>query len=196
MHPYATDSSERKHVPPLLMGVSILLAYLLHWGLIWSRLTVPWWLDAPSTIGFYSLVHSSFDRWGWRDLWIRMLLGVKLPILAGKWRGHCTSSFDNHITQYEIEVTIRQNWRSLAIVLHTPTSSSFSLTAGIHVDDPKGIALTYCYMNEPKPGASAAMNTHSGTAHLVLDGDVMDGEYYSGRGRQNFGSIIIQRQRF
>lgn len=193
MHPYATDSGERKCIPPILMGVSVLLAYLLHWVLIWSRVAIPWWLDAPSALGFYSLVHSGFDKWGWRDQRIRRLLGIKLPILDGDWQGYCTSSFDDHRTQYNISVSIRQNWRSLSIVLHTPTSTSFSQTAGIHVDDPRGVALTYCYLNEPKPGASAAMNTHRGTARLVLGNDAMEGEYYSGRGRQNFGSITLRR---
>lgn len=56
----------------------------------------------------------------------------------------------------------------------------------------------YEYLNEPKSGAVATMHTHRGLARLSLrrdDGDVLDGEYYTGRDRQHYGATWLRRER-
>src|SRR5205809_179732 len=96
MHPYSTDSSERERV---LFGLA-LLAVGAAWGL--SRLlhatqiTVPWWIDAPSTMGFYAIWLKLFDSCLWRWQQLHQIGLLKVPLLAGEWRGHVVSSFDDH----------------------------------------------------------------------------------------------------
>jgi hypothetical protein len=64
MHGYSTDSGERRIVPLLLASVAITLAWLSSKILTVMHLTLPWWLDAPSTLGFYGYARteSSSER--------------------------------------------------------------------------------------------------------------------------------------
>jgi len=55
--------------------------------------------------------------------------------------------------------------------------------------------LIYDYLNEPKSDAVETMQMHRGTARLVLAGaDELEGDYYTGRGRKNAGSIRLRRK--
>jgi hypothetical protein len=67
MHGYSTDSAERRIVPLLLASVAIMLAWLSSKILAIVHLTLPWWLDAPSTVGYYGALYALFDRNLWRN---------------------------------------------------------------------------------------------------------------------------------
>ena len=58
-------------------------------------------------------------------------------------------------------------------------------------------ALTYEFLNEPKSHTAATMAIHRGTASLRLQRsdreDVLEGEYYTGRGRTNHGALRLVR---
>jgi len=70
---------------------------------------------------------------------------------------------------------------------------SHSLTASLLVHQPDGITLSYEYKNEPKHNAPCTMHAHRGTAVLRLKrGYSMDGEYYTGRDRLNFGVLNLE----
>lgn len=74
------------------------------------------------------------------------------------------------------------------------TPQTHTLTAAIQVHAPEGVVLSYEYENQPRPGALKTMEIHIGTAWLVFtDGRVLEGYYYSGRGRQEHGSIHLER---
>jgi hypothetical protein len=55
--------------------------------------------------------------------------------------------------------------------------------------------LLYEYLNEPKPHAPSAMQIHRGHARLELaeDRSSLSGQYFTGRGRQTFGTLVLQR---
>ena len=57
--------------------------------------------------------------------------------------------------------------------------------------------LTYEYLNVPLPNAKKTMHIHRGNVRFSLetDGKVLEGEYYSGRGRQTFGISRFERVR-
>ena len=57
------------------------------------------------------------------------------------------------------------------------------------------IILTYEYHNEPLPGATGTMHAHRGSATLRLaeNGNALEGEYFSGRDRANYGAIHLRR---
>ena len=68
--------------------------------------------------------------------------------------------------------------------------------AMVLTDDPSGTVLSYEYLNEPVAAAGATMHAHRGTARLVLQGESdLDGEYYTGRDRQQYGALRIHRIR-
>jgi len=196
MHPYTTDSSERRFIPLYIAIVSILFAWGLNRLFNFIQLTAPWWVDAPSVVGLYGLLYTLFDKYLWRFRILRTVVIVKIPNLNGTWNGYVASSFDKHATKHNATIRIYQNWTRIIISLETNYSKSSSLIAAIVTENPSGTILCYEYVNEPKPNAKSTMHTHRGTARLILksDGKVLEGEYYTGRDRQNFGILRFERR--
>ncbi len=195
MHPYATDSNERRLVPVLIALVSLIAAFALGKFLEYTSLTIPWWFDSPAILGFYGVFYSIFNKLLWKCKIFRKIGLVKLPNLNGSWKGYGTSSFNEHSEKYDATFTIEQNWNRISIVGKFKVSKSYSLTASIFVDDKDGITISYEYMNEPSPHAAKTMEIHRGFHSLTLNpnGKEMSGPYYSGRGRQNIGELKLER---
>jgi len=195
MHPYATDSKERENVLFYIAVLSIFISWILHNVLNVVHLSIPWWFDAPSVAGFYGLFYFIFNKYTWKWLMLRKLGVVKVPNLNGTWKGYVVSSFDEPPNKYEATLVILQNWTQISIILKTQNSKSTSLIAGILIDNPEGTMLTYEYLNEPLPFANDGMHIHKGTTNLILnEKNVLEGEYYTGRDRANFGSISIKKE--
>jgi len=195
MHGYSTDSGERRIVPLLLASVAITLAWLTSKLLAVMHLSLPWWLDAPSTLGYYGALYALFDRNLWRNRFAHKLGLVRVPNLTGRWRGYLLSSFDGHTKRHDLMINIFQSWTEIALFLATETSISRSCAAVIQVDDPDGLALTYQYQSQPLANAMRTMHMHFGTATLrVSDDDTLTGDYYAGRDRRTFGRISCRRE--
>lgn len=192
MHPYATDSDERKTVPLFLAALAIISAIGLSRLLAWIHW--PSWIDAPATAGFYGLYYEAFRRWLWRIRILHRLSVVKVPTLQGKWVGHVSTSFDELTGRHPITLEIAQDWTHILIQLLSDYSRSKSVIGGILVG--ADITLSYDYFNEPLPKAVNTMHAHHGSATLRFDqvNDVLQGEYFSGRDRTNYGAIYLKRQ--
>lgn len=195
MHPYATDSNERRLVPLILAITSLLLAWILNRSLVGLNLTFPWWIDAPSVLGFYGLFYVLFDKHVWQLSLLQRIRLIRVPNLNGDWKGFIASSFDTHSTKHDARVNIRQSWTRIQITLETQNSRSNSLTASVITEDQKAIAISFEYVNEPKYDSEAGMQPHKGTSQLVLkpESATLEGQYYTGRGRQNFGVLSLAR---
>ncbi len=192
MHSYITDSSERRDVPLWLAGISILLSWALYTSLAKLKFGVPWWIDAPSVVGFYGGLYKLFDCYCWRWKLLRTIGIVKVPVLDGHWKGYVISSHDDHKEKHPVSAQIRQNWTQMQIILKGQFSQSYSFLAAILTDAPEGIVLDYEYKNEPISNATETMQMHNGTARLSFNAArVMQGPYYTGRGRQNHGYIYL-----
>jgi hypothetical protein len=195
MHGYSTDSDERRVVPLFLALFAISLAWLSSKLLSVIHFSIPWWADAPSLMAFYGALYTLFDRYLWRNGFVCKLGLVKIPNLAGCWRGYLISSFDGHAKRHNLVINIFQTWTQLAVFLATATSISRSCAAVIQVGDPEGVALIYQYQNQPLADATRTMHMHFGTAMLrVSNGGCLVGDYYSGRDRRTFGRICCRRQ--
>ncbi len=195
MHGYSTDSSERKIVPLLLALLAIALAWASSKFLAIAHLSVPWWLDAPSSLAFYGALYALFDRYLWRNSLVHKLGLVRIPNLTGRWRGYLVTSFDGHATRHDLIIHIFQSWTQIVVYLTTRTSMSSSCTAVIQVDDPEGAVLVYQYQNQPLAYAMKTMHMHYGTAMLRISNDgCLAGDYYAGRDRRTFGRICCRRQ--
>ena len=195
MHGYSTDSGERRVVPLLLASAAIILAWVSSRILAITQLSVPWWLDAPSSLAFYGVLYSLFDTYLWRNDLVSKLGLTRIPNLAGRWNGYLISSFDGHAKRHHFVINIFQSWTHIAIFLTTTTSMSRSCAAMIQVDDPDGVALIYQYQNQPLADAMKTMHMHYGTVVLkVSNGDCLSGDYYAGRDRRTFGRICCRRQ--
>src|SRR5260370_18122498 len=82
MHGYSTDSGERRVVPLCLASVAIALAWVSFKILALLHFSLPWWLDAPSTLGFYGALYALFDPNLWRNRLLRKLGLVPVPNLT------------------------------------------------------------------------------------------------------------------
>ena len=193
MHPYATDSTERRSVILWLALISILIAYGLH--LLLSKASTKWlWLiDIPSVMGVFGILYTIFDKQLWRWQFLRKLTIVRVPNLNGFWVAEGKST--THSTDFAATVKIRQTWTHISITMETEHSRSHSITASLLIDQPDEVTLSYEYRNEPKPNAISTMHAHRGTAVLRLKGEeLLEGEYYSGRDRQNYGTLRLNRK--
>jgi hypothetical protein len=195
MHGYSTDSGERKLVPLLLALLAIALAWVSSKFLSVAHLSLPWWLDAPSSMAFYGVLYTLFDKCLWRSSLVHKSGLVRIPNLAGRWRGYLISSFDSHAKRYPLLINIFQTWTQITVFLATTNSMSRSCAAMMQVDDADGVALIYQYQNQPLADAVKTMHMHYGTAVLRVSNDsCLVGEYYAGRDRRTFGRIYCRRQ--
>jgi hypothetical protein len=198
MHHYVTDSDERILVPFYLAFLSLPIAWGLH--IFFQTIDNPfaWMLDVPSFGGLYLLFHNWFDKNLWKLPILRKIGLIKVPYIAGKWDGHILSSFDGHETSIKAAIEIKQTWTQLQVTLETENSVSRSETASILTKIPDCSMLSYEYVNEPKPHAISSMQMHRGTARheYQLDNkhELLDGGYYTGRGRATFGTLYFKRR--
>ena len=194
MHPYATNSSERKNVVVAIALLSVVFGWCLHWVIEWSGLQLPWWVDAPSVIGIFGILYELFDKWLWRVSILRRIGIVKVPDLNGRWDVEGHTSFDSNLS-FSGEIVIQQTWTAISVFMEATNSRSHSLSASLLVEQPEGCILSYEYRNEPKPRAPSTMHAHRGTCVLRLkDAEFLEGEYYSGRDRQNYGGLLLRRR--
>src|SRR6266851_9418130 len=137
MHGYSTDSNERRIVPLLLALVAIALAWATSKFLAAAHVSVTWWVDAPSSMAFYGALYALFDRYLWRNSFVRKLGLVRIPNLTGRWGGYLITSFDGHAKRHDLMMDIFQSWTQIIVYLTTPTSMSRSCAAVIQVVYPE-----------------------------------------------------------
>src|SRR5437879_10273439 len=162
MHGYSTDSNERRVVPLLLALMAIALAWMSSKLLAIMHLSIPWWVDAPSSMAFYGALYALFDKYLLRKSVVHKLGLVRIPNLTGRWRGYLITSFDGHAKRHDLLIHIFQSWTQIVVYLTTATSMSRSCTAVIQVDDPEGVSLVYQYENQPLANATRKI----GRAHV------------------------------
>ena len=193
MHAYASDSIDRKVVPWVIAAVAVATAYLYSGIITWLKWEIPWWVEAPSILSVYGLGHWVYSRHVWR----RHVLGLKLssiPDFSGTWFGRLESS-DPHVAELAGMMTIHQTWTNICVEFECEKSRSFSLMAVVNVTPGMTEGLTFEYANSPRHDATETMNAHVGLNHLRLSpgGETLEGDYFSGRGRQTFGRMTLRR---
>jgi hypothetical protein len=198
-HTYSTDSTERRIIPFFIAAAAIGSAFLTSHFLSTHQIVVPWWASPPiDTMAFYGLYYWLFDWYLWTLPITRWLRITRIPNLSGIWHGRVHPAETNGVSAglaagIEITITIQQTWTELLILGRTNLSRSHSLSGTMIV---KGeCSMSYEYLNEPLPQASSTMHSHRGMAHLVINeaGGLLEGDYYSGRDRQNVGTIRLAR---
>ncbi len=194
-HPYATDSDERKNAIVVLVLLSTGIAVLLSYVLNTYSISIPNWAEGPSILFVFGILYTTFKRRIWRAQLLHRFGLIKTPILSGTWIGFVVSSHDGHKERREVTAQISQDWTDILIKLKGRDSHSFSITATLLTGDEK--LLSYEYQNEPHVDAPETMHSHRGQVRLTISEDLdrMDGDYYSGRDRQNFGLLHLEKSR-
>lgn len=194
MHTYATDAKDRESIPLWLAALAVAATLFLNYLLKVLKLQVPWWVDAPSVMGFYGLFYALFDNLLWR-LQFRSIHLSEIPNIRGTWVGTVKSSYGGGTEVRGVILYVRQTWSKLSVQIETETSRSYSTMAVVNTNNSSESGLKYEYINEPGTFSLQTMQTHRGTANLRLDPDgiTLKGEYYTGRGRQNIGDMVFRR---
>ena len=191
MHPYQIEGTER-----MAIVIAVVSGFLV-WGLDVALGAIDfqpqWWLSVPSFAGCYSGLYWLFDHYVWRLGPLRKLKFIQLPDLNGEWVGKVESSYNQDGRAYSVSVVILQRWSKILVRLETERSRSRSITASLRTIDLLNPELSYQYMNEPRSNAPSTMGMHRGTAVLELIGSGLEGDYYTGRGRGEVGTIKLSR---
>jgi len=198
-HAYSTDSTERRYIPFFIAAAAIGVEFLIIHFFGQYLMKLPWWASPPiDTMASYGFLYWLFDSYIWEWPLMHKLHIIKTPNLSGVWRGHACTTVTNGASpglgsQTDIEFTIKQTWTHMLICGKTTQSKSRSISASIIVTDE--CSLSYEYTNEPLAGAPDTMHAHRGTTILSIEkmGSVLKGEYYSGRDRQNVGTLNLTR---
>ncbi|MCC5663228.1 hypothetical protein LC653_04585 [Nostoc sp. CHAB 5784] len=194
MHSYATDAKDREWVLLWIAALAVVATLLLNYLLKVLNLQVPWWLDAPSVMGFYGLFYQLFDDVVWA-LKIEPIRFSNIPNLRGTWVGVIKSSYENGTETRGVILYIRQTWSKISVRLETETSKSTSTMAAVYTEDSSEPGLKYEYTNEPAASSPQTMQPHRGIVNLVLSPDrkTLKGNYFTSRSRQTYGEMIFQR---
>jgi SMODS-associating 2TM, beta-strand rich effector domain len=194
MHTYATDAKDRESIPLWLAALAVAATLFLNYLLKALNLQIPWWVEAPSVMGFYGLLHGFFDNFLWRVQFKAIRLS-EIPDIRGTWVGTVNSSYAGGTEIRGIILHVRQTWSKLSVKIETETSRSFSTMAVVNTSNSSEPGLKYEYINEPGTFSVQTMQTHRGTANLRLtpDGATLKGEYYTGRGRQSMGDMVFHK---
>lgn len=200
MHPYAVDSNERLIISFWLAIASICLILVIQTAIDYFTIILPWYvwyICAPSIFGFFTIFWICFDKWGWKASIVRTIGLIKTPDLTGTWHGVLRSSHEDHTKEHVIALEIYQNWTSISLIMRTQSSDSKSEVASLNTRNQSGPIISYQYMNEPRSHAPDTMNIHRGTAILTYKASpgILEGDYYTGRGRQKHGTIYLKREK-
>lgn len=157
---------------------------------------VPTVLLPPLGAGLvFTALYWLFDRHVWKLPWFAKALGV--PNLSGKWivEGQTINPDKTPSFSWAGSITIIQSWDRIRVRLKTHQSGSNSITAALVRDEADGFRLFYSYRNDPRAD-QAELNTHRGSAEIVFNHDLTEGEgeYFNGIGRFTFGTMKLRRE--
>jgi SMODS-associating 2TM, beta-strand rich effector domain len=181
------------------VAVLALLSYgivrVFNLGIDAYGIKVPVWLETPSVVGVLVFLYTIFDSYLWHSKLFWILRLVDFPDLRGRWTGRMTSSWNNANKAAVLEIT--QTSSSIVVALYTMNSESVSQTAEFEVRRADGRpVLHYIYENHPYSPAPGSMERHEGTVALTYFAAkrMLEGSYYTGRGRQTFGTMTFYFQ--
>jgi hypothetical protein len=143
------------------------------------------------------MVYLAFDKRVWKLPLVRRVGLVKVPDLNGTWVGTVNSAGGERPYEHPVTMEIAQTWRNLCVRLRTDNSGSRSVIGAMITEESGDAVLTYEYINEPGAHAADSMHMHRGTARLRLTsgGEILEGEYYTGRDRKSHGTLRVTCQR-
>lgn len=188
----------------ILVGISVVVAHLFFVLLeeIFDQLpeVIQIAFSIPSVPSIYISLFYIFDRWAWRFPIFKFLGIIASDNLNGRWQGVIRTSWRNPQGQdpgdIPAELLIKQNATSIKIY------GKFNQSRSVSIHEHFGenvmlnqMALYYFYKNDPNYNAVPTMATHEGSAMLIYDKNqyTLSGYYYSGRDRNNYGTIIVKR---
>lgn len=183
----------------VLIAISVVISYGISVLLKQYQISIPFYVDLPvSTIGVYSILFWIFNNYLWKLRLFRAMGIVIADDLNGKWEGVAKSSYDNFKSNIKTEIEIEQTATKIKICGTFKESRSVSIHENFSRSEiDNKVALFYFFRNEPNYDATETMSIHEGSTKLIYDKqkDTLAGYYYSGRDRNNHGTIEVKRSK-
>lgn len=184
-----------------LVFISSSIAYSISIFLSYSQVDIPFYIDLPiSAPALFALFFYIFDKYLWKEKHFHKFFKKTGIIIAddlnGKWKGIVKSSYDNFKKDITAELDIQQTATQVTIRAKFNESKSISVHESFgknEIDD--CFSLYYFFRNHPNSEAIETMAMHEGSAILSYnqEDDELVGHYYSGRNRNNHGTISVKR---
>jgi len=194
LHAYSCDTKDRYLVHIYLIIISVGLSYLIQLTCNFLNKEIPWWLGVPGIFSIYGGLYYFFATILWENRLIRTIFFIRTPRFQGCYAGISRSSYDDFKLEKSINIEIFQTWDKILICLNAESSQSYSQSCSISHKDHPAPTLSYVYVNEPKPGSVKSMEIHYGMCMLSFKNGQLTGEFFTGRGRQTFGSIDVLKK--
>ncbi|MFZ3031750.1 MAG: hypothetical protein WA082_01820 [Candidatus Moraniibacteriota bacterium] len=180
----------------ILVGISTLVVYGASSVLKSYAIEIPFYIETPSIPAVYAILFLVFDKFLWKIPIFKKLGIIISDDFNGKWVGIVKSSYDNFESDIPAELIIKQTATRIKVCGKFNQSKSVSIheNFGLNEVDDK-VALFYFFRNEPNYDATKTMAVHEGSTKLVYNpgADSLTGYYYSGRDRNNHGTIEVKR---
>lgn len=151
------------------------------------------WSDLSSSVSITAIIAFAFERRFWKLPIFQGWL-VPFPSLAGNWKGTINYKWNNVDNNKDINLTIRQTFLRIQIIVETDESISRSICGSFDIERMRGRQyLIYSYLNEPKAMVRDRSQIHYGTAMLEFNdrGDSLKGSYWTDR--KSVGDIILTK---
>lgn len=209
MHNYSVDTDCRKKVIVIIMIISFILNSLLYqplnllinfvgekiplfFDLITLCDNIGLSINQFSVLGIFGIIHLLYSNILWKTKKIKKLHHI--PDLNGEWSGGYSSSFVDENGKEKVgdcSATIKQNWNKISIkCIFGESSSSYSKTASLYVNDIEGVMLTFTYINDSK-NPNWETRKHDGCNILRCGDGALDGKYFTDRGNGTHGRIQL-----
>lgn len=179
----------------ILIAISAGLAYLLfEVSQVFGKL--PFWIEIPSVSGVFTIIFVIFNRWLWKLPFFKWTGIIIADDLNGEWEGKVKSSYDDFKSDVYAKLIIEQSATKIKIFGQFNESKSVSIHENFGKSEIHNqVALFYFFRNQPEYDAKKTMAIHEGSAILTYNKtkDTLTGNYYSGRDRNNYGTIEVKR---
>lgn len=182
----------------ILIAISASFVYLIDYWLKVKNFELPFYIEIPSISGVYCLLFYLFNNFFWKWSLFKKFNIIIADDLSGSWKGVAKSSYDNFSEDIAVVLNIEQKATSIVVQGIFNKSKSISLNANFSKSEvDNSVALFYFYRNEPNYDAIKTMAIHEGSVKLVYNKkeEALEGSYYSGRDRNNYGTIKVFREK-
>ncbi len=211
MHNYSIDTDCRKKAIIFIMIISFIVNSLLYYpinslinfvenkigfisDLILQLDKLGISINQVSVLGIFGIMYLLYTNFLWKAKVLKKFHDV--PDLNGEWYGSYLSSYTDESGKPIIgscSAIIKQDWNKISIkCTFGESSSSYSKTASLYVDDIEGVILTFTYINDSK-NPNWETRKHDGCNIFQCGDGVLEGKYFTDRGNGTHGTIQLTK---
>lgn len=130
---------------------------------------------AGEAISISTFIMLLYEKYFWKS---KYNVFNEMPVLHKQYKGVLHSNYDNKARNATL--TVKQTLLTLSFTLNTEESRSSSFSSSIEQQNGEW-KIIYSYINNPNSMVRDRSEIHYGTTILYIDGDKLNGRYYTDR---------------